>query len=107
MTKEEKMEYIARHYRLMTARELADRLGMSRWMVYDYIKQSGLRLQRAASERKKKQDNSQNPEGEIPKDDGSRTQKVRVNSYTYIMIRPSDDAEERKCRFQRLTGLYE
>lgn len=101
------MEYIVRHYRLMTARELADRLGMSRWMVYDYIKQSGLRLQRAVAERKKKQDTGRNPEGEIPKDDGSRTQKVRVNSYTYIMLRPSDDAEARKLRFQRLTGLYE
>ena len=43
MTKEEKMEYIIRHYKLMTAKEIATKLGMSQWMVYDYIKQSGLR----------------------------------------------------------------
>lgn len=109
LTKEEKMDYIVRHYKMMTAKEMATKLGMSTWMVYDYIKQSGVRQQRQnepfACERKKA-DINKNPEGEIPKDDATRCRMVRVNRYTCIMVRPTDNAEERKDRFQRLTGLY-
>ena len=103
------MEYIKRHYKLMTAKEMATKLGMSTWMVYDYIKQSGIRRQKQDepfSHEKKKLDTGKNPEGEIPKDDETKSRMVRVNRYTYIMVRPTDNAEERKDRFQRLTGLY-
>ena len=109
MTKEEKMEYIIRHYKLMTAKEIATKLGMSQWMVYDYIKQSGLRNKnREVYERgdKRKYDTSKNPDVEIPQDDPGKSRMVRVNRYTYIMVRPGENADERKERFQRLTGLY-
>ena len=35
-----------------------------------------------------------------------KSRMVRVNCYTYIMVRPGENADERKERFQRLTGLY-
>ena len=81
MTKEEKMEYIIRHYKLMTAKEIATKLGMSQWMVYDYIKQSGLRNKnREVYERgeKRKYDTSKNPDVEIPQDDPGKSRMVRV-----------------------------
>ena len=103
------MDYIVRHYKIMTAKEMATKLGMSTWMVYDYIKQSGVRQQKQNEPfayEHKKADTSKNPDGEIPKDDETKSRMVRVNRYTYIMVRPGENADERKERFQRLTGLY-
>lgn len=107
MTKEEKMEYIIRHYKLMTAKEIATKLGMSQWMVYEYIKRIGMRKRKSFEQGyKRKADTSKNPDDEIRKDDPWKNRMVQINRYTYIMVRPGENADERKERFQRLTGLY-